>query len=443
MEDNTERRVVEQTLLAVREELEELVGWLVRARTADLRQVEAGLVERGHHFLSRLAETVLATSPAAVSRAERVCSRCQQPLIDLGLRPKTLHLTLGDVALRRVCGYCPTCHQTEAALDGQLGIDQSGRSPRLVETLALLGTELPFVPAAARLAQLCGVAVSASQLEQVTEAVGRTQAREQQAVVDAAWRTGELPAIEQRPPWLVVALDGVLVAEQDGYHEVRCGAIAGAEPLVGKEEPEVRLTPWRYVVTPEDVTTFGRLVSLEAYRQGLPSADRVLVVGDGAHWIWNLAAEHFPQAIQILDLWHATEHLWTAGRALYGEADERVAPWVATAKTRLLAGKVPDLLIEWAALTPRDAAAWATEQTYFRNHAHRMAYDQYQQAGYPLGSGAVESANRHVVGMRVKQAGMRWGRTGLIGVLALRALLRSQRWETWWDAHPLPVPLVA
>jgi hypothetical protein len=284
MEDSTRARMVEQIVAAMAEELRAVVSWLIDQQAADLRQVEAGVIERGHQLLCRLVEAVLAASPAAVSRAERVCAHCQQPLSDLGQRPKTLHLTLGDVTLRRVCGYCAACQRTEAPLDGQLGIDQSGRSPRLVETLALLGTELSFVPAADRLAQLCGIAVSASQLQQVTEAAGRTQAQEEQAAVDRAWTTGELPAMEQPPSWLVVTLDGVLVAEQAGYHEVRTGAIAGAEPPVGADE-KLQLGPWHYVVTPADVPTFGQRLSLEATRQGVAQAAQVLVLGDGAHWI--------------------------------------------------------------------------------------------------------------------------------------------------------------
>jgi hypothetical protein len=197
------------------------------------------------------------------------------------------------------------------------------------------------------------------------------------------------------------------------------------------------------VVTPEDVGTFGQVVSLEASRQGLATAERVLVLGDGAAGIWNLAQEYFPQAVQMLDLWQATEHLWAAGRAGYGEGDARLAGWVAETNARLLAGEVQTLLTEWATVPVRDATAWASAQTSVRHQAHRMAYDQYRQAGSPLGSGAVERANRHVVGVRVKPAGMHWRRPGLTGVLALRALLRSQRWEAWWQAQPLPVPLAA
>lgn len=441
MEDSTAERLIERTLTAVQEDVHALVCWLVAQRATDLRTLEDGLLERGHRLLSRMLEEVLATGPNAVSRETLPCPTCQQPLLDLGSRRKRVHLTVGDLVLTRACRYCPRCQQTHAALDAQLGIDQSGRSPRLVETLALLGTELPFVPAATRLARLCGLAVSASQLQQVTEGVGRTWDAEEAATVARAWQTGDLPAVEQQPEWVVVALDGVMVAEPDGYHEVRCGAIAGAAPPAagGAREP----TGWHYVVTPADVATFGQRLALEAGRQGLATAARVLVLGDGAHWIWTLADEHFPHAVQILDLWHATEHLWAAGRARFSEGDARVAEWVAQTKARLLQGAVHDLLREWATLSPHDAAAWATELTYFTNQAHRMAYDQYQAAGYPLGSGAVESANRHVVGVRVKQAGMRWSESGLTGVLALRAVLRSQRWDAWWETHVLPIPLAA
>ncbi|HET7036953.1 MAG TPA: ISKra4 family transposase [Thermomicrobiaceae bacterium] len=442
MEDSTAQRLIERTLAGMQEELRAVVCWLVEQREADLRTLEGGMLERGQRLVTRTLEAVLATSPTAVSRETLPCPTCQQPLVDLGPRPKTVHLTCGDLVLRRACRYCPHCQQVQAALDAQLGIDQSGRSPRLVEVLALLGTELPFAPAATRLARLCGLLVSPSQVQHVTEGVGRTWDAEEAARVARAWQTGDLPAVEQQAPWLLVTLDGVMVAEQDGYHEVRCGALAGAEPpAVDRSEPAV--TPWRYVVTPADVTTFGQRVALEAGRQGLATATQVLVLGDGAHWIWNLAEEHFPQAVQILDLWHATEHLWAAGRARFGEGDPRVADWVAGTKDRLLAGEVPALLGEWAAVTPRDPTAWATELTYFTNQAQRMAYDQYHAAGYPLGSGAVESANRHVVGVRVKQAGMRWSEAGITGVLALRAMLRSDRWDAWWDTHSLPVPLAA
>ena len=327
---------------------------------------------------------------------------------------------------------------TEAPLDRQLGIDRSGRSPRLVELMALLGAELPFAQAAARLTKLCpAVEVGESQLGEVTEAAGRRAEEEALAEVEAAWREPYrlrvLPAVETQSRRLVIALDGVMVPERAGYHEVRTAAVAVCEP---GERPE----RWRYVVHTGGVQTFGKLVWCEAYRQGLEAAELVAVLGDGAEWIWKLARWHFPGAVQILDLWHATERLWSAGKALLGEADDGVAGWVERAKQRLLEGEALGLLSEWEALAPADAEGWAEQLRYFRNQSPRMRYDEYIEQGLPIGSGAIGSANRHVVGVRAKQAGMRWSREGVRGVLALRTLLRSGRWEAWWRNHPIPVP---
>jgi hypothetical protein len=173
MADSTRERLVERILAAVQGARQALVGWLVEQREANLRTLEAGLRERGQAVLCQLLERVLVTSPAALSRAARPCPHCQQPLVDLGPRPKTIHRTLGEMVLPRACGDCPACQRTNGPVDRQLGIDQSGRSPQLVETLALLGTELPLGPAAVRLAPLCGVTARASPRQQVTEGVGR------------------------------------------------------------------------------------------------------------------------------------------------------------------------------------------------------------------------------------------------------------------------------
>jgi len=445
MAEDSTPGAAEAVLATVLAECRQLAAWVVAQRGADLRTLEAGLLERGHALLRGLLGAVLAGAPAAAAPVPAVCPACGGPAERLGARAKTLHLTLGDVPLARQCGYCPACRQTWAPLDRQLGVDQSGRSPRLVEAIALLGTELPFAPAADRLAQLCGVRVGASQVQAVTEAAGRTLAAQQAAEAARAFAPGArppaLPPVERATPWVIVALDGVLVPHQDGHREVRTGAVAAVRPQdLAAAWPPV---PWRYVVHPGDVATFGQFLCLEAHRQGGGQAVRVIVLGDGAHWIWHLAAEHFPDAVHIVDYWHANEHLWAAGRALFGEGDARVAPWVAAAGKRLREGAVQDLLAAWGEATPKQAEAFAAELTYFQNQAPRMAYDQYEAAGYPIGSGAVESANRHVVGVRVKQAGMRWTAPGVAGVLALRALLRSARWDQWWATQSPPVPLAA
>ena len=188
---------------------------------------------------------------------------------------------------------------------------------------------------------------------------------------------------------------------------------------------------------------FGKLAWMESYRQGVEAAQEVVVLGDGAAWIWGLAQEHWPSAVHILGFWHASEHLWSMGRALFGEEGERVGPWVEGVKARLARGKVGEMIEEWRSLDAQSPQLFSKELTYFRNQSARMKYPAYRRKGYPIGSGSAESANRHVVGVRVKQSGMRWLDRGVRGILALRALLRSGRWTQWWEHQLLPVPLTS
>ena len=308
--------------------------------------------------------------------------------------------------------------------------------------MALLGCELSFRSAAERLAQLCGVEVGPSQVEAVSEGIGRSLESEQMAEMEAAFDKGELPDVEKTTPVVVVSMDGVMVPHTDGNHETKVAAIGGADPALKKEDEELRVKGWSYVTHTGGVETFGRLAWTESYRQGVEEAQEVVVLGDGAAWIWALAEEHWPKAVQILDFWHASEHLWSMGKALFGEEDERVGPWVKVAKGRLRQGKIQEMIQHWTDLDAQSPELFNQDLTYFRNQSARMNYPAYRRKGYPIGSGSVESANRHVVGVRVKQSGMRWLDKGVRGILALRALLRSGRWIPWWERQPLPIPLI-
>ena len=441
-DDTTTDRLVEELKESVKDEIDQLLRWVLEQRASNLKVVEDGLRERGNQFLLKVLKGALRHSDARIRRGRVNCGDCGRPAVKLDKRAKRVHLTVGEVEVERSCYWCKGCSKTWAPLDKQLGIDQSGRSPRLVETIALLGSELPFKPAGERLAQLCGVKVGASQVEEVSEGIGASLEAQQLEEVELAFDKGELPGVDNASPWLIVAMDGVMVRHRDGYHEVKVATIESVGPTL-RTDRRLRAAETRYVVHTGGPEMFGRLAWIESYRQGVEQADRVIVLGDGASWIWALAEEHWPKAVQVLDFWHATEHLWSMGRALFGEQDERVAPWVQAAKEGLAQGKVRQMMEEWSRLDPNSPELFSQELTYFRNQSNRMNYHEYRERGYPIGSGSVESANRHVVGVRVKQAGMRWLRKGVRGVLALRALLRSGRWTDWWDRQLLPIPIVA
>jgi hypothetical protein len=452
-DESRSEELTERVLAAVSEQVRELAAWLVDQREANLRDLEGGLTRQGHRVLTRMLEVVWAARASDGRRTGAWCREWGGAATWYPARSKTVHLLLGDVQVARDYAYCATCRQGWAPLDAALGIDQRGRSPRLVETVALLGTEVSFGAAAQRLEQICEVWLSPSQVETVTEGIGQTLAAEHEAAATAALdpRAAPVPEVldrgEAELPWLVVMLDGVYAPLRDGVTAVQVAALTragpGLDPAAGRKP---RLGRWRYVVETTDLARFGRLVWYEAQRLGAARVSRIRVIADGAAWIWKLADRSFLKHQGILDSWHAVQHLWSLGTARFGDHDPRVKAWVGRAKSRLRQGEIERLLVGWERVAPADAAVWAEALTSFRNQAPRLASDLARHAGMPIGSGApscvgASCANRHVVGLRVKQAGRHWTEPGLRGVLALRSLLRSGDCDSTWDAHPLPLKL--
>ena len=162
----------------------------------------------------------------------------------------------------------------------------------------------------------------------------------------------------------------------------------------------------------------------------------VVVLGDGAHWIWELAAEQFAaQRIEIVDYWHATEHVWTVARALFGEDPDAAGGWAEAWCVDLLERGPEPWLAALRSAQPTDVAAaevLRVELGYFTTNAPRMNYPAFHSGGLPIGSGAVESAAKHVVQVRMKRSGMRWSESGGEAMLALCAYLASN--------HALPIP---
>jgi hypothetical protein len=262
---------------------------------------------------------------------------------------------------------------------------------------------------------------------------------------------------------LVVEADGVLVHYRDGWHEVKLGEVAGCELGNGRpaSDPTARpaeLVAPSYVATRASAAEFGPMLVAEAARRGSleilrweqpPGTDPrlavvgpaeavlrpVVVLGDGARWIWDLAAEHFgSERTEIDDYWHATEHVWTIARALHGDDPDRSGAWAEAWSLDLLEHGVEPLLAALRSIEPPGPAAEVVrvERGYFTTNAGRMDYPTFRAQGWPIGSGAVESAARHVVQVRMKRPGMRWSKHGGEAMLALCAYRAGNR--------PLPLP---
>ena len=156
---------------------------------------------------------------------------------------------------------------------------------------------------------------------------------------------------------------------------------------------------------------------------------------------WNLADEHFPGATEIVDSMHAKTHLYDVAKQAFGEDDpEAVETWIHTTETSLYRGETSQVVARIRALetqNPVIADVLQREVGYFQKHAHRMQYRTFNEKGYQIGSGGIESACKPVVAERCKQAGMRWTQTGINARLFWRCLLKNNTSETYWNTQTM------
>jgi hypothetical protein len=311
--------------------------------------------------------------------------------------------------------------------------------------VARLGAATDFREAAGLLAELTGLELGAETVRQHTEALGAAIRAAEDAAVATVERTREpAEAVAPAPGALLVETDGAMIRYLDGWHEVKLGLGAGWV--------DGQVVAPSYVAAREPAEAFGRRLAAEAARRGALEVVRwegglvgrglavlreATILGDGARWIWDLAAEHFGARVEIVDWLHAAQHLHTAGRALVGDGAAAIR-WAEARTAELLAQGAEPVLAALRAAKARTAegpAGLRTERGYFRRNAERMAYPAFRLDGLPSGSGAIESAADHLVQRRLKRAGMRWSAPGADAILALRARLRSGR--------PINLPIAA
>jgi len=234
------------------------------------------------------------------------------------------------------------------------------------------------------------------------------------------------------PSRLYITMDGVLAhLHERGWSEIKVGCCYQTHRRPDRTRPDqvdIRAHSASYVTALEEAQTFGWRLWAEAVRRGGLRSDEVVVLGDGAHWIWNIAAAHFPRATQILDWYHASEYVWTAARTIWGETSAQRVPWATSQLAALWDGKVA-LVLEELAQWQACGEAVAAAVSYYTTHQGRMDYPSYRARGLQIGSGSVESACKQLVSARLKQAGMIWDAEGAEAVAMGRAWLKSERWD--------------
>ena len=320
-------------------------------------------------------------------------------------------------------------------LDEELGLLPGRLTPRLVEHLVRLGTWMPFAPAATLLIAFTGVRVSAASARRLTEAAGaHLVAVETAAAAALAPPADPGPETDQR---LQVSADGVMVALTDGtWAEVKSAAI-GRVVLRPDERGQWRphTEDLSYFARLAAADAFTRLAVVECHRRGVRAAAAVAGVQDGAPWLQGFLDYQCSDAVRILDFPHALEHIAAAGRAVWGPEGAPVPAWVQRQAETLKTRGPAEVLCELRRLQRAHPAAAPTigeQVAYLATRVAQLDYPAFAAAGWPVGSGIVESANKLVVEARLKGAGMRWARKHVNPLLALRGGVCSDRWGEVW-----------
>jgi hypothetical protein len=364
-----------------------------------------------------------------------------------GYRAKVIDTVLGPVTLRRAWYHCARCERGLAPRDAELGVAGQSMSPGLAAMTARAAAAEPFARSAGLLEDLAGVRLTAKRVERAAEASGAALAAASRARAGLIARRKLVPMPpDPLPDKLYIVIDGTGVPVtaketagregkgEDGRartREVKMAVFFTQDKLDADGHPVRDRATSSYIATFEPAAAFQRLVRAEGIRRGADHVRQLTVIGDGAAWIWNLAAAAFPEATHIVDLYHAREHLHSLTRSLEFMLGDRRDEWLAARLADLdygyidgIAAAVREYPLEGV---KKDEAE--KELGYFLNNAPRMRYRWFRSRGLFTGSGVVEAGCKAVIGQRLKQSGMHWTVAGADSIITLRCAEASSQWE--------------
>lgn len=358
---------------------------------------------------------------------------CGGSLRFVGYRSKDIHTLFGWITVKRAYYHCSQCGRSQVPYDQASGLGPGQLSPALAKTCGLLAVDDSFGTVAKKIRGLFGEEVSDTTVERLVRQVGSVLLQQQEDALEQFRRTRDMPVSLVQPKRLYVSVDGTTVHEEDGWHEVKTGCIYWQDERFQRHKCYVG----RFCCSEE----FGWHMWLAACRHGLREAVEVVYLGDGAAWVRTEHDRHFRRAVFIVDWYHASEHVWDCGRALFGPASPLAEPWVQERLSLLWEGQTRKLLedLQGQSRHHRGAKRKALEDVcgYLSQNEEQMRYDVFRAQGYAIGSGVVEGACKHVVGKRLKQSGMIWSRPGSSATLALRICWLNGQWDSFWEQKPL------
>jgi len=367
------------------------------------------------------------------------------------LRCRRILTAVGEVELMRPYYLCPHCHQGQFPFDAELDVENKDLSPGVRRMLAVVGQAAAFDQGREQMKLLAGLELTTKAVERTAEAIGEDIGGREREQIQQAMQL-DLPVVVGEPiPILYVQMDGtgVPVTQAERRESKREGQPARTrEVKLGCVFTQTSYDQQGYAMRDPDSTTytgaietaeeFGKRLYAEACHRGWSRAKKKVIMGDGAEWIWNLADLHFPGALQIVDLFHARQHLWDLARLLYPSNDACQKQWIMRHQSKLDEGKIEKLvgyLRSLEASSPELAETIRKAADYFEKNAERMRYPEFRRQHMFVGSGVIEAGCKTVIANRLKQSGMFWTVRGANAIIALRCCRLSGRLEDYWEAR--------
>ncbi len=365
-------------------------------------------------------------------------------------RRKQLVTVLGRVETERPYYLCPHCHHGQSPRDQELQVEGVQYSPGVQRMMAAVGSETSFERGRQQLELLAGVKVTTKAIERQAEAIGAEIAAQEQAEIRQGVQL-ELPeAPGPQIPVLYIEMDAtgvpVVASETEGRpgkdgeqartRDAKLGCVFTQTTLKGRPVRDEASTTYTGGI--ETAEEFGRRIYVEACQRGWNRAKKKVVIGDGAPWIWNVAAEHFPGAVEIVDLYHAREHLWELAKKLWPTDERQRTRWAKKWQKRLDSGRIESLVRGLRFLSPTSPEAaelLRREADYFARNAERMRYPAFRRQHLFVGSGVIEAGCKTLIGGRLKCSGMFWTVRGANAIIALRCNRLSNEFEDYWEAR--------
>lgn len=400
---------------------------LIQSQIADSGGESLSAKEERALAIGRRAAELAMSEMIAVDPAEPLCVTCECGGIALSKqsRSRIVVTMAGTHRISRRSYACERCGGWLTPRDEKLGIGSGNYSVGVVALAAEVSAGFAFEAGEDFLARRFGLDLCYKQVQRVAERTGAVMYEKEYGLAGALISEEVALISKQKPDVLTMSADGVMVHSDGAWTEMKCASF-------GSEQHGRSV-----IATMEACEKFGELLYLESVRRGLLHAKTVVFVADGAVWIWNLVAHHFPEAVEIVDWYHATQHLWEVANAWYGDGTKKAKDWVKRNKARLMEDGVERVICsikQWQPIGDDKQKTKRENLHYFTTNANRMLYASFEVNGFYIGSGSVESACKQYGQGRLKQAGMRWKRPGIEAIAHLRSAVLNKRTTTIVEA---------